>query len=275
MKNLRAFWGIREYEEGMMDQFRKWQEDRILAHVVPLAVILLFGLIGGNVIGYMDFFRDHSDLPWWRRQPEYWMLGLEVVLGTASLAFFWKHYELRWSKWVWFGALMGAVGIGFWILPTQIYEWMGLDHDPEGWLKRLGVQSRIEGFDGLLFEKGSGLYWGAVVVRFWRAVILVSLAEEIFWRSFLMRFLLDRDGPNARFWKIPFGKASWMTFIVVTLLFTLAHAPVDYLGALIYGSLTYAVTIITRSLLSVVVMHSVANLLMGIYALGFEKYGLW
>jgi len=137
-----------------VSKLQKWKNDRTLAHVVPLAVILLFGLIGGNVIAYIDFFRDHSDLPWWRRQPEYWMLGLEVVLGTAALIFFWKHYELKWSKWVWFGAIMGAVGIGFWILPTQVYEWMGLERDPEGWLKRLGVQERRDGFDGLLFEKG-------------------------------------------------------------------------------------------------------------------------
>ncbi len=258
-----------------MTQLQQWRQDRTLAHIVPLAIILLFGLIGGNVIGYIDFFRDHSELPWWRQKPEYWMLGLEVLLGTGALAFFWQHYELQWSRWVWFGAIMGAVGIGFWILPTQLYEWMGLEHDPDGWLKRLGVQKRADGFDGLLFEQGSPAYWLAVVVRFWRAVILVSFAEEIFWRSFLMRYLLDLDGPPGRFWKVPFGKASWMTFAVVTFLFMIAHAPVDYAGALIYGSLTYLVTIITRSLLSVITMHAVANLLMGFYALHFEKYGLW
>jgi len=259
----------------MMKQLNKWREDRTIAHIVPLAIILLMGLIGGNVIPYIDFFRDHSDLPWWQRKPEYWMLGIEVLLGTASLAFFWKHYEFRWSKWVWFGAFMGAVGIAFWILPTQLYEWLGFEQDPDGWLKRLGIQKRDEGFDGLLFEQGSVAYWVAVVVRFWRAVVLVSLAEEIFWRSFLMRYLLDRDGPNGRFWKVPFGKPTWMTFWVVTLLFVFAHAPVDYAGALIYGALTYWVTVVTRSLLAVVVMHGVANLIMGFYALSFEKYGLW
>lgn len=258
-----------------MNKLSQWRNDRNLAHIVPLAVILIFGMIGGYIIGYMDFFRDHSDLPWWRRKPEYWMLGLEVLLGTGSLIFFWKHYELRWSKWIWFGALMGAVGIAFWILPTQLYEWMGLEEDPDGWLKRLGIQKRDEGFDGLLFEKGSLAYWIAVFVRFWRAVVLVALAEEIFWRSFMMRYILDYDGPNDRFWKQPFGKASMLSFWVVTFLFVIAHAPVDYLGAFIYGSLTYWVTVKTKSLSAVVVMHGVANLIMGIYALHFEKYGLW
>lgn len=258
-----------------MSNLSKWRKDKTLAHIVPLAIILVMGLIGGMVIPLVDFFRDHSELPWWRRQPEYWMLGLEVFLGTGSLIFFWRHYELRWSKWVWFGAVMGAVGIGFWILPTQIYEWMGLEEDPEGWLMRLGVQARKDGFDASLFEQGSVAYWVAVITRFWRAVVLVALAEEIFWRGFLMRYLLDHDGPAGRFWKVPFGKPSHITFWVVTGLFVMAHASVDYAGALIYGSLTYLVTVVTRNLLSVVVMHGVANLLMGIYALSFEKYGLW
>jgi len=259
----------------MIVQLKKWREDRTLAHVVPLGVILIMGALGAYLIPYIDFFRDHSELPWWRRQPEYWMLGLEVILGTGVLAFFWQHYELRWDKSIRFGALMGAVGITFWILPTQIYEWMGLEHDPEGFLKRLGVQSRTEGFDGLLFEKGSAAYWVAVFVRFWRAVVLVALAEEIFWRAFLMRFILDRDGPNGRFWKIPFGKASKLTFFIVTGLFVSVHAPVDHLAAIVYGSLTYWVTVKTKSLSAVVVMHAVANLIMGVYALSFEKYGLW
>ena len=227
------------------------------------------------VIPGIDFFRDHTELPWWRRQPEYWMLGLEVILGTGSLAFFWKHYELQWSRWVWFGAVMGAVGIGFWILPTQIYDWMRLEGEAPFVLHYLGVQARLDGFDASLFEQGSGAWWVAVITRFWRAVVLVAFAEEVFWRGFLMRYLLDMDGPEGRFWKVPFGKPSWMTFGVVTFLFMMAHAPVDYLGAIIYGSLTYWVTIRTRSLLAVVVMHAVANLLMGIYALQFGKYGLW
>ena len=258
-----------------MSKLEKWRNDRTLAHVVPLGIILIMGLIGGNVIPYIGFFRDHSELPWWQRQPEYWILGLEVILGTAALLFFWKNYELKWSKWVWFGAVMGVVGIGFWILPTQLYEWLGLEEDPGGWMKRLGIQERREGFDGSLFEKNSAPYWFAVIARFWRAVVLVALAEEIFWRGFLMRYLLDRDGPAGRFWKVPFGKPSLFTFCVVTLAFVIAHAPVDYAAAFIYGALAYWVTVVTRSLLSVVVMHGVANLLMGIYALHFGKYGLW
>ena len=87
-----------------------------------------------------------------------------------------------------------------------------------------------------------------------------------------MRFLLDMDG---NYWKVPFGKPAWISFVVVTLAFVVAHAPIDYAGAVVYGSLTYAVAVWTRSLLACVVMHGVANATMGIYALSCGKFGLW
>ncbi|MDB4433914.1 CPBP family glutamic-type intramembrane protease, partial [Akkermansiaceae bacterium] len=112
----------------------------------------------------------------------------------------------------------------------------------------------------------------SLVTRIFRAVVIVSLVEEIFWRGFLMRFLLDMDG---KYWKVPFGKPALISFIVVTLAFTIAHAPIDYLGALIYGSLTYGVAVWTKSLLACVVMHGVANASLAAYALAYGKLGLW
>ena len=259
----------------LRDKLAKWKGDRSLAHITPLALILLIGLVGGMILPTLDFFRDHSDLPWWRRKPEYCLLIVEAFLVTGVLVFFRKHYELKWSKHVWTGAFMGAVGIGFWILPTYLYDTLGFQENPGGLWKILGVQSRDEGFDASVFSQGSSAYWSIVFVRFWRAVVVVSLAEELFWRSFLMRYLLDREGPEGRFWNVPFGQGSFFTYVAVTLLFVLAHSSVDYLGAFIYGTLAYLVTIKTRSLSAVVVMHGVANLLMGAYALSSKKYGLW
>ena len=101
---------------------------------------------------------------------------------------------------------------------------------------------------------------------------MVALVEEIFWRSFAMRLAVDWDGD---YWKQSFGKPSRLSFAVVTGLFMAAHRPVDYFGAFIYGTLTYVLCIWSRNLGACVAMHFVANLLMGLYAMGFGKYGLW
>lgn len=164
------------------------------------------------------------------------------------------------------------MGIAFWLLPTTLYDWWGMTGKPEGFFEKLtGLAPRREGFDPAVFDHPAA-YWTSLIFRFLRAAVVVALVEEIFWRGFLMRFLLDRDGD---YWKVPFGKPAWISFVVVTLLFVLAHAPIDYLGALIYGSLTYGVAVWTKSLLACVVMHGVANAAMGLYALEYGKLGLW
>jgi CAAX prenyl protease-like protein len=256
--------------------FRKIKTDRTLAHVVPLgAFMVVLMLLQGVTGAFEETFRDHSSLPWWRSKPEHWLYPVQILVVAPLLIYWRKCYCFRWEGWgkILLGVLAGVVGIGFWILPTQLYEWMELEGETTGILHLLGVRERAEGFNpSLVFAEGSAAWWTTTGCRFLRAVVIVALVEEVFWRGFLMRFLLDRDGD---YWKQPFGKPALISFVVVTLAFMIAHAPVDYAGALVYGSLTYGLAVWTKSLLSCVVMHGTANLIMGWYALQFGKYGLW
>lgn len=249
------------------------RNDRTLAYAAPLVVFMVVGGGLGLVTGsFESFFRDHEYLPWWRRYPEQWIYPLQTVIAGALLAFWWKHYEFKWATGsVLFGALMGAIGIGIWLLPTQTYEWWGLTEEPTGWKKVLGILPRREGFDPGIFESPAA-WWTATFLRFLRAVVVVSLVEELMWRGFLMRFVLDPDGD---YWKIPFGTFSWKSYLIVTALVVFVHSPADYAAAFVWGTLVYFVAVKTKSLLACVVMHGVANFLMGWYALAFEKYGLW
>lgn len=215
---------------------------------------------------------EHDRAPWYRHWPDQLFYPIQTVACLGVLAFFWKHYEFQWSRKIWVGALAGFIGIGFWLLPTTLYDWLGMTGKPDGFFEKLtGLAPRREGFDPGVFENPAA-YWTSLILRMVRAVIVVALVEEIFWRGFLMRFLLDMDGD---YWKVPFGKPAKISFVVVTLVFVLAHAPIDYAGAIVYGSLTYAVAVYTKSLLACVVMHGVANATMGVYALYFGKLGLW
>lgn len=253
----------------MMSQFSTWQKDRTLAHVVPFGIFMIFQLIG-QFVGEAILW-EHEAAPWWRQWPEQFFYPIQTVATLAALAFFWKNYELKWSPKVWWGVLAGAVGIAFWLLPTTLYDHWGMSGEPETfWQKLSGLAPRNEGFEPGVFDGAA--YAVSLIFRLLRAVVVVALVEEIFWRGFLMRFLLKMDGD---YWRVPFGKPAWISFFVVTGAFVLAHAPLDWLGALIYGSMTYGICVWTRSLLACVVMHGVANALMAWYALGFGKYGLW
>ena len=257
------------------------RRDKTLGHVLTLMVFLVFMAVVSFVVGWMpSVFRDHSDLAWWRRDANQWIYPLQSVLCLVLLVFWWKHYDFNWSlKSILIGIVMGAVGIGFWLLPTQIYEWFSFGNEEEvpWWMKRLGVAERRDGFDARMFGADALAFdcaadWTSLTLRLFRAVVIVSLVEEIFWRGFLMRWLLKPDGA---FWGIPFGKPSWLTYGVVTGAFMIAHAPVDYAGAFAFGTIIYLLTIWTKSLGACVVAHAVANALMGWYAVETGKLGLW
>ena len=240
------------------------------AHVVPFVAFMVFMILLQVVGGFIEW--KHPDAPWWRQDPAQFIYPLQTLVTLGLLVRYWRDFTFDWSvKWGSVGVIFGAVGIGFWLLPTVLYDAWGMTGKAEGLWKVLGFAQRKEGFDPGLFQQPVA-YWASLGMRFFRAVVIVALVEEIFWRGFLMRFVCDWEGD---YWKQPFGRPQWISYGLVTGLFMAAHAPVDYAGAIIYGSLTYGLCVWSKSLGSCVIMHGTANLLMGIYIMQTGNYGLW
>lgn len=240
------------------------------AHVWPFAVFMGFMLL----LMFIDpaIRWDHPSAPWWRQDPAHIIYPIQTLATLGLLIYFWKNYTFSWSlKWTLVSIVFGAIGIGFWLLPTALYTRWGLHGETTSLLHWLGVDARDDGFDPSIFTNPAA-WWTVVVLRVFRATVVVALVEEIFWRGFLMRFANDWEG---NFWKQPFGKPTWISFLVTTAAFTLAHAPIDYAAAIIYGSLTYLLCIWSKSLGACVTMHATANFLMSLYILNTGKYGLW
>jgi uncharacterized protein len=240
------------------------------AHVTPFVVFMAF-MIGLQLLGALIEWK-HPDAPWWRQDPAQLVYPLQTLAAAGFIIRYWRDYTFDWSvKWSLIGVIFGTIGIGFWLLPTVLYDAWGLTGKTEGLMKLLGVAERKEGFDPSIIHHPLG-YWAALIMRFIRAAVVVALVEEIFWRGFLMRFICDWEGD---YWKQPFGRHRWLSYAIVTGLFMSAHAPVDYAGALIYGSMTYLLCVWGKNLGACVVMHATANLLMGLYIMKTGHYGLW
>jgi uncharacterized protein len=240
------------------------------AHVIPFVAFMSFTLVL-MVLGYAIEWK-HPDAPWWRQDPAQFVYPIQTLVTLGFLLHYRRSYTFNWSwKWSLVGVVFGAVGIGFWLLPTTLYDMWGLSGETTGLLKKLGVADRREGFDPGIFQHPAA-YWASLIMRFFRAAVVVAFVEEILWRGFVMRFACDWEGD---YWKQPFGRHKWLSYGVVTGLFVLAHAPIDHAAAFVYGSLTYLLCVWSKNLGACVVMHGTANFLMGLYVMVYGKYGLW
>jgi hypothetical protein len=237
------------------------------AHLLPLVLFTLLNALP-------DLFRvENSELPWHVRTPEHWVYPLQTLLCAAVLVLFRKHYTFKPWRGLALAFVLGVLGIALWIAPSLLREhFIQEGAEPASWWKWLGLAERVDGFDPMI-AKDSAL-WLSVVVgfRFARMVLVVPLVEELFWRGFLMRYLLADDG---RFEKIAFGTHAWKVFGIVTVAVMLIHNTEDYLGAFAWGSLMYFVAVRTKSLGACVLMHAIGNLALGIYVMKTQQWGFW
>jgi CAAX prenyl protease-like protein len=149
---------------------------------------------------------------------------------------------------------MGVLALLVWIAPQQ-------------WL---GSPGRWDGFDPRFFGSAGWPFALNLALRLLRLVVVVPLLEEIFWRGFLLRYLIDED-----FTAVPIGSFSWMSFSVVTAGFCLEHSFADWPAALLTGALYNVVAYRTRSLSSCVLVHAVTNALLGAWVLQTGQWGFW
>jgi CAAX prenyl protease-like protein len=220
------------------------------AYVLPFAVFM-----GGlALISLVQSFAPAENAPLWLAEPKYWVFPLQTVFCGALLVWFWKAYEWG-AKWhVITAVLTGLVVLALWISP----QWL------------LGAEQRTDGFNPGLFAGSAALYWGTLILRFIRLVVIVPLLEEIFWRGFLLRYLIKED-----FTKVSFGTFSWFSFGVVTVMFGLAHFGPDFIPALLTGAIYNLLAVKTRSLACCVLAHAVTNLGLGLYIMQTGQWGFW
>jgi CAAX prenyl protease-like protein len=191
---------------------------------------------------------------WVFSAPRYWIYSLQTVVCSGLLIRGWSSYGFKFPARPAFTTGMGVLALLVWIAPQQ-------------WL---GSPGRWDGFDPRFFGSAGLPFALNLTVRLLRLVVVVPLLEEVFWRGFLLRYLIDED-----FTAVPIGSFSWMSFSVVTAGFCLEHSFADWPAALLTGALYNVVAYRTRSLSSCVLVHAVTNALLGAWVLHTGQWGFW
>ena len=231
----------------------------LLAYAGPF---FLFVLLNG-LPGLLRSGAPSPQTPLWHSAPELWVYPLQTLLCAGTLFYFRRDYppaRLPTSLAI-FGVVVGLVVFAIWVSPQAIFQ---------------AAPRTGGGFDPTLLavppgsEGGGALYWASVALRFVRLVAVVPVLEEIFWRAFLLRYLVRED-----FLAVPFGTWTPLSFGAVTLGFMLEHSLPDWPAALVTGLLYNLVAVRTRSLPACVAAHAVTNALLGGYVMYTHQWGFW
>ena len=186
-----------------------------------------------------------------------WVYAVTVIVVGAVLAVCWREYgELAWQNRPDARQLGLAVAVGLGVFAL----WIQLDAP---WM-RLGEPAA--GFVPL--DASGRLQWELVAFRLVGAALLVPVMEELFWRSFLMRWLQDPtfEGVSPR-------AVGVRAIVASTFVFVLAHTL--WLAAAIAG-LAYALLYVRTGRLWVpVIAHAVTNAALGVWVLATGRWAFW
>jgi CAAX prenyl protease-like protein len=213
------------------------------ARILPFATYLLF-IVLADLLGRAGFTGAQLR----------WLYPAKIAAVTALLVVFWAHYhELRTPRMP-LPAVALAVAAGVVVLVL----WLNLD---AGWM----VLGQSAGYD----PSGEGaLWWLLVGVRWLGATLVVPVMEELFWRSFLMRWL---EAPD--FEQVDPATVKWRHIVVTVILFGVEH---NLWLAGVAAGLAYSLLYRRqRNLWSPILAHAVTNGLLGVWIICTANWTYW
>jgi CAAX prenyl protease-like protein len=205
------------------------------AFLVPILAILAASLISKAASGYFE-----------------WLYPLRFV--AAAIALWFSRHELSKLNWRfdWLAPLTGAAIFLMWIVP----EWWTHGHASSPIGAGLTALSQPE-----------RLLW--IAFRVAAAVVTVPIAEELAFRGYMARRLMDRE-----FDAVSFTDLTLFSMAASSLLFGILHGQHWILGTL--AGLAYAAVLQRRGRFGdAVVAHATSNLLLAAWVLSRNDWTQW
>ena len=229
------------------------QGSRALPRILPFAVYLFFLAIA-ELIAWTSAHAPAIAALATGSDP--WLYPIKAFAVLAVLVYYWHCYdELKGFKGLTTRNVVLAVATG-----VVVYLlWVRMDWP---W----AMQGEPSGYNPFL----AGTGWGTILatVRLFGAVAVVPVMEELFWRSFLIRYLI-----SPRFETVPLGTFSMLSFLATTVLFGLEHHL--WLAGMVAGAAYTLLLYQTRALWPPIIAHAVTNLLLGLHVLFTHEWIWW
>jgi CAAX prenyl protease-like protein len=156
--------------------------------------------------------------------------------------------------------LIGIAVFAIWIAPDLLFS--GYRNH---WLFQNSLTGQIK--SSLPEEMRSNML--VLIARAIRAILIVPIIEELFWRAWLMRWLINSD-----FRQVPLGTYSGQSMVLTAVLFASEHGPYWEVG-LIAGFIYNWLMVRTKSLGDCILAHAVTNGALSAYVVASGQWQYW
>lgn len=220
--------------------------------IIPFAVFMAF-------IGLQQLLEWSIDKKWLEltAQQMLYLYPVKALLVAGLLIFYWRNYtELRVSDFKNLPQTFASIALGVLVFVL----WINMDWE-------FATVGKNTGFDPFLIDDNISRNF-LIFFRLFGAVIVVPIMEELFWRSFMLRYIITSD-----FTSIRIGSYTFSSFLICAILFGLGH---NLLLAGIMAGVFYSLLLYwTKSIAQCTLAHAVTNLVLGIYVLQTGHWQFW
>lgn len=157
-------------------------------------------------------------------------------------------------------ACLGIAVFAIWVLPDEIFP-----HYRQHWL----FQNALTGSLQSSLSPDARMDPVILIGRSIRAIFFVPIIEELFWRAWMMRWLI-----SPRFDDVRLGTFTQQSFWLTAILFATEHGPYWDVG-LVAGAIYNWWMIRTRSLGDCILAHAVTNACLCGYVIATHRWEYW
>ncbi len=214
------------------------------ARIAPFALFIAFLAAAPLLSGWVD---------------ARWIVVARGLAVAALLALLWRHYvELHRGQAA--RASAGDVALAVGLGAAVFVAWIGLDAP---WAT---MGQATAGFAPVRADGGIDPWMAGL--RLFGLVLAVPVMEELFWRSFLMRWIGRRE-----FLSFDPRGTGLAAFALSSALFALEHS--QWFAGLLAGAAYGWLYMRSRNLWIAIVSHATTNALLGFWILATRSWHLW
>jgi uncharacterized protein len=201
---------------------------------------------------------------------QYWFYLAKTIAGAAMI---WVAYpfieEMRW-KWSWQACAVGVAVFAMWVGLDSYYPKVDEVFGRLGWSRSNPGDESVKTLwnPTAQFGAGSGLAWFFIGVRIIGSSLVVPPLEEVFFRSFLYRYLAARD-----FHAVPLGLFRLTPFLAGAVLFGMVHN--QWLAGILCGLIYQGLVCLKGRLGDAITAHATTNFLLGLWVVWRGDWQFW